>query len=90
MTSFIAEPVPLGVDPILAEYLDRQFQALNIVTWESWQAPIFNELPERTPIGAIIYLQEPEAPLEAGFYGCVENDQGDGEWMQFQLTKPQP
>ena len=82
MTSFIAEPVPLDVDPILAEYLDRQFQALNIVTWESWQAPLFDELPERTPIGALIYLRGQDDPADNGFYGCVENNQGDGEWKR--------
>lgn len=86
MTQFAAEPVPMGLEPQLAEYLNRQFQALQLALMGEFKAPFVTAIPERPLIGAIIYLRGQDDPTHNGFYCCIEDDQGEGEWKRIETT----
>ena len=93
MTQFAAEPVPMGLEPQLAEYLNRQFQALQLALMGEFKAPFVTAIPERPLIGAIIYLRGQDDPAHNGFYCCIEgekrnpeDDQGEGEWKRIETT----
>ena len=49
-------------------------------------APKTAVLPDRGIPGAIIYIENELDPTQNGFYGCVKNSQGEGEWKKLQLT----
>jgi len=83
---YAAEPVPFGLEPILAEYLNRQFQAIEIALRSDFQVPRFTELPERKVIGAVIVVRNEKDPSEDGFWACIENSQGVGEWKKLVLA----
>ena len=57
MSQYAAEPVPAGVDPELAEYLMRQFIAIQYgVNQSAWSVPTVQALPEQKLPGAIVML----------------------------------
>jgi hypothetical protein len=86
MSQFAAEPLPSSLDPVLAEYLDRQFNAIQLSFMAKFIAPNVTDKEKLRPlIGAIIYLKDQEDPSDNGFWGCVEDDQGEGVWKQLQV-----
>ena len=85
-SSYAAEPLPYDLDRVLAEYLDRQFQAIEAALRSDFQAPRFTELPERKVIGAVIVVRNKKDPGEDGFWVCIENSQGEGEWKKLVLA----
>ena len=86
MSSYAAEPVPAEVEAVTASYLDRQFNAIQGAFIAQFVAPKTALLPERGIPGAIIYIENELDPTQNGFYGCVKNSQGEGEWKKLQLT----
>ena len=86
MSNFAAEPVPTEVEPVTASYLDRQFNAIQNAFLAQFIAPKTAVLPDRGIPGAIIYIENEVDPTQNGFYGCVKNSQGEGEWKKLQLT----
>ena len=82
MTQYAAEPVPAGVEALTASYLDRQFNAIQLALMDNFIAPNAAELPARGIPGAIIYIENDVDPTQNGFYGCVKNSQGEGEWKK--------
>ena len=87
-SSFAAEPIPHQIDPILAEYLDRQFQAIMVALRSDFQAPRFTELPDRKVRGAVIHVDNKVDTAQNGFYVCLTNSQGDGVWKRLVLETP--
>jgi hypothetical protein len=85
-SQYAAEPLPFDLNPVLAEYLDRQFQAIEVALRSDFQAPRFKELPERKVIGAVIVIRNEKDPSEDGFWACIENSQGVGEWKKLVLA----
>ena len=81
---YAAEPVPSGIDPVIAEYLDRQFNAIGLAFTPEGRVvmPTVSELPGRLIPGAIVYLEDGTDSTKNGFYGCVNNSQGEGEWKK--------
>ena len=85
MSTYAAEPVPAGVDPILAEYLMRQMIAIQNAVGVSSVVLEVAVLP-RPIAGAIVNLNDQTNPTGNGFYACVVNSQGDGEWKRLQTA----
>jgi hypothetical protein len=77
--TYRAEPVPLSVDEELAEFLDRQFYGIDSHL-SRFIAPVTGAEPMRLEMGAIVYVRE------EGFYGCVEDENGDLVWKKLTLT----
>lgn len=82
---YAPEPVPVDVDPELAEFLYRQLIAIAQASDTQFVAPLVYEKPEsvRPVIGGIIYV------YGDGFYGCVEdeNTQGAGIWKKLAIQQ---
>ena len=81
MSAYAAEPVPHDVEAVTASYLDRQFNQIQ-TAFMSQVAPTMGQLPNRGIPGAIIYVEDGTDPSKNGFYGCVKNSQGEGEWKK--------
>jgi hypothetical protein len=83
MSTYAAEPVPADVEAVTASYLDRQFNQIQTAFMSQFVvAPKAGQLPERGIPGAIIYIEDGTDPSKNGFYGCVKNSQGEGEWKK--------
>lgn len=80
--NYAAEPVPVGVDRELAEYLMRQMVAIQNSLRNSSIVLEVSEIPPRPVPGAIVNLKNTETPADNGFYVCVYNSQGVGEWKK--------
>lgn len=88
MSTYAAEPVPAGVDLVVASYLDRQFNQIQTAFMTQFiVTPTVGQPPERGIPGAIIYVEDGTDPSKNGFYGCVKNSQGEGEWMKLSSGK---
>lgn len=87
-SSFAAEPLPHHIDPVLAEYLDRQFQAIMVALRSDFQVPRFTEVPAAIVKGGVIHVDNKVDPAQNGFYACITNSQGDGEWKRLVLETP--
>lgn len=86
MSQYAAEPVPASVDSVLAEYLMRQMIGIqNALTNNSIVMEVA-QLPPRAIPGAIINLNNEVNPADNGFYVCVYNSQGDGEWKKLAVV----
>ena len=72
---YAPEPVPLGVDPELSEFLMRQLILISQASDSQFIVPIVYELPETKPEGSIIYLKDD------GMYVCISQG-GDKEWKK--------
>ena len=83
MSNFAAEPVPQTVDPVLSEFLDRQLNAIQTAFMSSFIAPQVSRLPPPI-LGAVVSMNNQQNPSENGFYGCIANSQGVGEWKKLQ------
>ena len=84
MSQYAAEAVPSGVEAELAEFLDRQLHAIETAFVSRLVVTRMTSLPNRPIVGAIVYLGGQDDPALNGFYGCIENSQGEGEWKQLQ------
>ena len=83
MSTYAAEPVPNDVDAITASYLDRQFNQIQTAFMTNFiVTPKTGQLPERGIPGAIMYVEDSTDSSKNGFYGCVKNSQGEGEWKK--------
>ena len=83
MSTYAAEPVPQGIEAVTASYLDRQFNQIQTAFMSQFiTAPKGGQVPERGIPGAIIYIEDGTDPSKNGFYGCVRNSQGEGEWKK--------
>jgi hypothetical protein len=91
-SSFAAEPIPHQIDPVLAEYLDRQFQAIMVALRSDFQVPKFTRLPDAIVPGAVIHIasqkDDEDEQKKNGFYVCVANDKGAVEWKRMVLEDP--
>lgn len=86
MSQFAAEPLPSEIDPVLSEYLDRQFNAIQLSFMAKFTAPYVTALPQRPIVGGIVYLRDQDDPTHNGFYCCIEDNQGEGEWKGIETT----
>ena len=78
---YAPEPVPLGVDPELSEFLVRQLILISQASDSQFVMPLVyrdsdGKLPDRMAEGAIIYV------YEEGFYGCQKLKDGEKEWKK--------
>ena len=80
--TYVAEPVPVSVDPDLAEYLMRQIVAIQNALGNSSIVVEVSQIPARPVVGAIVNLNDRDDPTKNGFYVCVYNSQGEGEWKK--------
>jgi hypothetical protein len=85
MSNFAAEPVPATVDPVLSEFLARQLNAIQTAFMGNFIAPQVATLPLPV-VGAVVSLNNQTNPSDNGFYGCIANSQGDGEWKRLQTA----
>ena len=82
MSQYAAEPAPSSIDPTLAEFLTRQLVAIqNALTNNSIVLEV-SEVPTRPVPGAIVNVNNQTTPADNGFYVCVYNSQGEGEWKK--------
>ena len=86
VANYAAEPVPAGVDATTASYLDRQFNAIQTALMASFVLPKTAELPPFSIPGAIIYLENEKDSSLNGFWGCVADSQGVGQWKKISMT----
>ena len=86
MSQYAAEPVPASVEATTASYLDRQFNAIQTALMADFIAPKTAVLPERGIPGAIIYIENQVDPTQNGFYGCVADSQGAGQWKKISMS----
>lgn len=74
---FTSEPVPSSLDPVLAEYLDRQFNNVANSMDAVFVAPVLQALPQQSIPGGIVYIKDD------GLYTCVsEAANGEAEWKK--------
>lgn len=85
---YAAEPLPHDIDPVLAEFLGRQFQAIEVALRSDFQAPRLTKVPERIIIGAVVLVRDKKEEDNNGFWACIENKEGEGEWKQLQTVEP--
>jgi len=85
-SQYSADPVPSNLDPALAEYLNRQLQGIEIALRSDFQAPRMTEVPQKKVIGAVILVRNKKNPAQDGFWVCIENSQGEGEWKMLHLA----
>ena len=88
MSNYAAEPVPSEIDPVLAEFLNRQLNAIQLSFMSQFIAPQVGQIPDRVIPGAIINLRDPDDESKNGFYCCEVDGQGEGRWMRIQTTIP--
>ena len=60
---YVYEQVPFGADPVMADYLARQLQAVQIAFENAIQVPIIDTLPASGSLGQMVFLRND------GFYG---------------------
>ena len=72
---YAPEPIPIGVDPELSEFLMRQLILISQASDSQFIVPIVYELPETRPEGSIIYLKDD------GMYVCISQG-GEKEWKK--------
>ena len=82
MSTYAAEPVPRDIEAVVASYLDRQFNAIQQAFMAGFMVPRTSILPTRSVPGALLYLENAKDSSINGFYGCVKNSQGVGEWKK--------
>ena len=80
---YSAEPVPATIDPVTAEYLDRQFNAIGLAFTPEGRLvlPTTSVLPKRSIPGAILYLKD------QGVFACVSTTKdGVASWVNLSDT----
>ena len=86
MSQYAAEPVPAGIDQTLAEYLMRQMTAIQNALTNNSIVMELADLPDRPIPGAIINLNDRQDPTQNGFYACIYDSQGEGQWKKLQTA----
>ena len=82
MSTYAAEPVPQGVDPVTASYLDRQFNLIQNSLMTKFLLPQTAVLPDKAIPGAVIYLENETNQAENGIYVCIKDENGTPEWIK--------
>lgn len=83
--SYVAEPVPAGVDSTLAEYLMRQLIAIqNASTSQESKCETVIEIPTTIVPGKIVNvnMQNGDKTLN-GLWACVTNNTGEYAWRRY-------
>lgn len=88
MRTYIAEPLPTQLDPLIAEYLGRQFQAIQTAFMSRLVVPEALVMPSEAAFGEMVLLTERDdsAKADPGLYLYFKDDNGDPAWMQVQTT----
>lgn len=86
MSNYAAEPVPHSVEPELAEFLNRQLNAIQLSFMAQFVAPQVGALPQRAILGGIVSLVDNDNPSSNGFYCCEVDSQGVGVWKKLQTA----
>jgi hypothetical protein len=79
MSQYSSEPVPSSLEPVTAEYLNRQFNAIGLALAPEGQivVPKSGVVPERPVEGGIVYV------IDDGLYACIKTEaNGVAEWMK--------
>jgi hypothetical protein len=79
MSQYSSEPVPSSLEPVTAEYLNRQFNAIGLALAPEGQiiVPKSGVVPERSVEGGIVYV------IDDGLYACIKTEaNGVAEWMK--------
>ena len=77
--NFASEPVPFDVEPSVASYLERQFNAIGLCFTPDGRMvlPTLSILPERSVPGGLIYV------VGEGVYACISTKaEGIAEWIR--------
>lgn len=90
MSQYAAEPVPMGIDPTLAEYLMRQMVGIQNALTNNSIVMEFAEVPDRPIVGAVINVNDPNNSAQNGFWVCESDGQGAGVWKKLQAEIPTP
>ena len=78
---YSSEPVPSATEPALADYLDRQFNALANASDAAFIVPTLSVLPQRAIPGGVVYVKDD------GLYACInEVADGDATWKKLATT----
>ena len=84
--TYIAEPVPSGVDRVLAEYLQRQTTAIQLAVMNASRALEVSELPLVAKAGELVCLNDRVDTDNNGIYAGIYNDQGAVTWQKLATT----
>lgn len=84
--SYTAEPVPAGVDPVLAEYLNRQMILIQNLAGGAGSPtpPTVSEVPENIMPGAMVNLDRQDGGDKAlnGMWACITDSRGQYVWKR--------
>jgi hypothetical protein len=83
---YIAEPVPLDVERVLAEYLQRQTTAIQLAVMNASKAMEVSELPLVAKAGEMVCLNDRADATKNGIYAGIYNDQGAVTWQKLATT----
>jgi len=90
MSNYVAEPVPLEIDGVTAEYLNRQLNAIGVAMTPGSQimVPQSGIVPLRPAEGGIVYVPND------GLYACIKTEaNGVAEWIRIapvEASEPEP
>ena len=84
--TYIAEPVPIDVDRVLAEYLQRQTTAIQLAVMNASRAMEVSELPVIAKAGELVCLNDRVDAANNGIYAGIYNDQGAVTWQKLATT----
>lgn len=85
MSFYSADPVPAELDPITAEYLSRQLNAIGVALapGAQVQVPKSGVVPERPIEGGLVYVPDD------GLYACIKTEaDGVAEWIKIAPIEP--
>ena len=83
---YVAEPVPHGIDRVLAEYLQRQTTAIQLAVMNASKAMEVSELPLVAKAGELVCLNDRADPTQNGIYAGIYDDQGEVQWQKLATT----
>jgi hypothetical protein len=84
--TYVAEPVPLDVERVLAEYLQRQTTAIQLAVMNASKAMEVSELPVVAKAGEMVCLNDRADAAKNGIYAGIYNDQGAVTWQKLATT----
>jgi hypothetical protein len=84
--TYVAEPVPLDVERVLAEYLQRQTTAIQLAVMNASKAMEVSELPVVAKAGEMVCLNDRADAEKNGIYAGIYNDQGAVTWQKLATT----
>ena len=83
---YVAEPVPHGIDRVLAEYLQRQTAAIQLAVMNASKAMEVAKLPDVAKPGRLVCLKDNADPTQNGIYAGIYDDQGEVQWQKLATT----